>query len=209
MWGSTTTTPAHCIGPNFALVGAKLQRLHNQITDTWPSNHLEPSELRSHSVCRLLSHGGIVTQKSTKMPSDDYASIARGPLKLKGSKVTKQKKKSKKEKEKVSSDAERALTTAVDDDVEKKRRRENEGEGGELGNDTTAADERASGAEEEDDTKTEAERRFAEAKRKRVCLSSPLDWNLLGALADIMTVERVDRVWEGTTRVTQDAQGAR
>lgn len=107
------------------------------------------------------------------MPSDDYTSVARGPLKLKGAKVTKHKKKSKKDKEKTSSDVERALTTttsgddaAPDADTEKRLDPRDKRE-----KRTSGEEEREKQEEEEDDTKTEAERRFAELKRKRVCVS--------------------------------------
>ncbi|KAK4453209.1 protein FAM32A [Podospora aff. communis PSN243] len=105
------------------------------------------------------------------MPSDDYASVARGPLKLKGAKVSKSnKKKSKKDKEKTSSDVERALATTStfqaeqdvasrDVDPQEKRKKSDGSEG------RTPTEERD---EAEQDTKTEAERRFAETKRKRL-----------------------------------------
>ncbi|KAL1838984.1 hypothetical protein VTJ49DRAFT_1995 [Mycothermus thermophilus] len=110
------------------------------------------------------------------MPSDEYASVARGPLKLKGAAgVTKKKKKKTKDK----TDLEKNLSTGSDekaivpagdetksrsrspdeqqDPDRKKKKHVEQKEGGE-------------GEEEEDDevAKTEAERRFAEARRKRL-----------------------------------------
>ncbi|KAK3359724.1 hypothetical protein B0T25DRAFT_629053 [Lasiosphaeria hispida] len=103
------------------------------------------------------------------MPSEDYAAVGRGPLKLKGAKITKHKKKSKKDKDKTNPDnLEKALsvtatTTTTDGDdtpLDPKRTKE-------------AADETGGGSQSpkddaEEDTKTEAERRFAEAKRKKL-----------------------------------------
>ncbi|KAK1829680.1 protein FAM32A [Podospora conica] len=101
------------------------------------------------------------------MPADEYSSVARGPLKLKGAKVTKHKKKSKKDKEKATSDVERALatTTTTDarpEDAEQAATTKQRGEGSED------VAERSGSAALEDDTKTETERRFAETKRKRL-----------------------------------------
>ncbi|KAL2141337.1 hypothetical protein VTI28DRAFT_2518 [Corynascus sepedonium] len=112
------------------------------------------------------------------MPSDEYTSIARGPLKLKGGAgVTKKKKKKDKGKttdiEKNLSigggsrdSSERALVPAEKEDAlgssaDKERKSPTEEDRGELlqKQDETAAD---------DDLKTETERRFLEAKRKRL-----------------------------------------
>lgn len=112
------------------------------------------------------------------MPAEEYSSVARGPLKLKGAKVTKHKKKSKKDKEKATSDVERALATTTtkstadirSEDEERavtKQRSEERGV-------SEDAVERSDSAALEDDTKTETERRFAEAKRKRVCLTAAI-----------------------------------
>ncbi|KAK0752052.1 hypothetical protein B0T18DRAFT_436213 [Schizothecium vesticola] len=106
------------------------------------------------------------------MPADEYSSVARGPLKLKGAKVTKHKKKSKKDKEKATSDVERALATTKstadvrsedEERVPTKQRSEERG----ASEDVDVA-ERSGSAALEDDSKTETERRFAEAKRKRL-----------------------------------------
>ena len=107
------------------------------------------------------------------MPSDEYTTVARGALKLKGAKVGKfSKKKTKKDKEKTVSDMERALTTTpsnpasgddsrVDDGVDRAASHKDQRQG---------IEEREREEEEQpEDTKTEAERRFAELKRKRVC----------------------------------------
>jgi protein FAM32A len=117
------------------------------------------------------------------MPSDDYASIARGPLKLKGGAgVTKKKKKKDKAKTKSSTDLERNLSAGVEDNSENAlalsestrspRDAPPEDEGDErrrsASNDRQQRDE--PGEREEDESKTESERRFAEAKRKRVRL---------------------------------------
>lgn len=151
------------------------------------------------------------------MPSDEYTAVARGALKLKGAKVGKSKKKSKKDKEKKASDVERALATSTststpasgddarpdeeaDRTISRKERREGEEQEGEVEN-----------------TKTEAERRFAELKRKRVCLnvfagvvsdrSVPEDV-LFAMLTLYCVAKRADRVWARPARAAQDAQGA-
>ncbi|KAK0720044.1 hypothetical protein B0H67DRAFT_574909 [Lasiosphaeris hirsuta] len=103
------------------------------------------------------------------MPSEDYAAGGRGPLKLKGAKITKHKKKSKKDKEKTNpGNLEKALsitatiTTTDGDDAQLDPRRTKEvaeeaGEGSQSPRDDA-----------EEDTKTETEKRFAEAKRKKL-----------------------------------------
>ncbi|KXX78076.1 Protein FAM32A [Madurella mycetomatis] len=111
------------------------------------------------------------------MPSDEYSSISRGPLKLKGvAGITKKKKK--KDKTRATTDLEKNLST---------------GEGGDDSGSNTLAPPKSrddggtkrtspesepgkqlqkrnpdEAENEEEDTKTEAERRFAEAKRKRL-----------------------------------------
>lgn len=112
------------------------------------------------------------------MPADEYSSVARGPLKLKGAKVTKHKKKSKKDMEKATSDVERALATTTTKSTAADMRSEDEERAAatkqrseERGASEDAV-ERSGSAALEDDTKTETERRFAEAKRKRVCLTA-------------------------------------
>ncbi|KAK3903424.1 protein FAM32A [Staphylotrichum tortipilum] len=122
------------------------------------------------------------------MPSDDYTSISRGPLKLKGAAgVTKKKKKKDKsikptDLEKnlsTGGDSDRALAPAEDkednsssrrkdspdsgDDDDARRRRQRKRREGSW-------EEGGAGGEggEQDDNKTETERRFAEAKRKRL-----------------------------------------
>lgn len=134
------------------------------------------------------------------MPSDEYSSAARGPLKLKGAKVAKPKKKSKskRDRDKTASGVERALsvtddhednddaaappTTKTRSDAEdgelfsqreaEQGGRERENRSGSLGRkqDGDKEDGEKEEEEEEEDIKTEAERRFAEAKRKRVCV---------------------------------------
>jgi protein FAM32A len=110
------------------------------------------------------------------MPSDEYSSVARGPLKLKGAGgVTKKKKKKDKDRNKTT-DLEKNLSTGGDktatkdtpdrpreqDDADKPRRSASQ--------DLERQDQaEKAGEEEETELKTEAERRFAEAKRKRVC----------------------------------------
>ena len=109
------------------------------------------------------------------MPSDDYTSVARGPLKLKGvvagGKVKKHKKKSNKDKK---TDLEKNLSTGDDnntkDDDENKQLQVREGsteEGNKAQTRTSQSQERDE-EQKDDETKTEAERRFLEAKRKRV-----------------------------------------
>jgi len=144
------------------------------------------------------------------MPSDDYSSITRGPLKLKGAKVTKHKKKSKKDKDKTGSDVDRALTTttnaAADSEavpVSREKRKKSEVVTEETEG-RAATEERDEGQE---DTKTEAERRFAEAKRKRVCLTliPGHSFNLVRC-ADYFPAQGVDRIWPGAAGIAQDAQ---
>ena len=124
------------------------------------------------------------------MPSDDYASISRGPLKLKGAAGVAKKKKKKSKDKGGTTDLEKNLSTgdknnnsetalvpaeAGDDgtpelsrhspgngaDDDDARRRRGRSESGEQDRDKDSR---------EDDNKTETERRFAEAKRKRVRL---------------------------------------
>lgn len=110
------------------------------------------------------------------MPADEYSSVARGPLKLKGAKVTKHKKKSKKDKEKATSDVERALATTTTKSTTDARSEDEERAATKARSEERGASEdaveRSGSAALEDDTKTETERRFAEAKRKRVCLTT-------------------------------------
>ena len=122
------------------------------------------------------------------MPSDDYTSISRGPLKLKGAAgVTKKKKKkassasSSKDKPTdlaknlstgsggdtsegalVPTDTPREGEDADDDHTQSRRRSEPRRRARDNDN-------KEGGGSEEDESKTETERRFAEAKRKRVC----------------------------------------
>ncbi|KAL2162718.1 hypothetical protein VTH06DRAFT_6554 [Thermothelomyces fergusii] len=110
------------------------------------------------------------------MPSDEYAAVARGPLKLKGGAgVTKKSKKKKdKGKGKAATDLEKNLSTGGGDGI----REGSEGAlvpAGEDGapeevqkEDGPSASASASASAVEDDYKTEAERRFAEIKRKRL-----------------------------------------
>ncbi len=104
------------------------------------------------------------------MPSDDYTSISRGPLKLKGAAgVTKKKKKKSKDK---ATDLEKNLSTGGGDHDEaalvptdKPKRSPHDSDDEDY--DTTQK-KRFQSRDKEEDNKTETERRFAEAKRKRV-----------------------------------------
>ncbi|KAK3365970.1 hypothetical protein B0T24DRAFT_407961 [Lasiosphaeria ovina] len=122
------------------------------------------------------------------MPADEYAAVARGPLKLKGvagSKVGKSKKKKDKSRQKktTAEQLEQALSASGDGggeegrELEQRRRNKTSPDGG--GDDTAAAQlqeqqppppQQNQDAEddEEDDSKTETERRFLETKRKRL-----------------------------------------
>ncbi|KAH6641504.1 hypothetical protein F5144DRAFT_563837 [Chaetomium tenue] len=117
------------------------------------------------------------------MPADEYAPAARGPLRLKGAAGVTKKKKKKSAKSSTTdlaknlatgdgaagdggSGSSGALILREEESVggrEKERGDGEEGRGGEDG------EERRSGEEgEEEENKTETERRFAEAKRKRL-----------------------------------------
>lgn len=126
-------------------------------------------------LCQCLLQTPCVNNRAAKkfeMPSDDYTSVVGGSLKLKGGKIKKHKKK--KASDKGGSDLEKALDT-----------------GGRRAKSTTPAleaeeetrsplalsrrdkDDHQEREEEEDDQpptayKTEAERRFEEARRKKV-----------------------------------------
>ena len=110
------------------------------------------------------------------MPSDEYASVGGGgALRLKGGKVKKHKKKKDK-----GSDLEKNLSTgesSKDLEVVKKRKSE------EAEDDEATRAKPSEEPEEEEDSvpqhrKTEAERRFEEARRKKVRFrrTSPLEW---------------------------------
>ncbi|KAK4044775.1 protein FAM32A [Parachaetomium inaequale] len=122
------------------------------------------------------------------MPADEYTSIARGPLKLKGGAgVTKKKKKKDKDRAKgAGTDLEKNLSTgsggdrdsagsalAVSDDAKNtpdERSPDAEDNKGRRGGSEEGRDAKGEGEgqEEEEENKTETERRFAEAKRKRL-----------------------------------------
>lgn len=114
------------------------------------------------------------------MPSDDYTTVARGPLKFKGIAGGKVKKSKKKNKDKKSDleknlstgdDSNKLPDTTKDDNDEKKQLQLREGsEGADLEKKERSTSQERQG-EESEETKTEAERRFLEAKRKRVCIS--------------------------------------
>jgi protein FAM32A len=109
------------------------------------------------------------------MPSDEYTSVARGPLKLKGAAgVTKKKKKKDKDKSGARTDLERNLSTGDGDGA--LARKPSEPPDRRPSAEPSDAQE-VQGVEAEledpDSTKTEAERRFAEAKRKRVRTTPP------------------------------------
>lgn len=151
---------------------------------------------------------GPDTRRRT-MPADEYSSVARGPLKLKGAKVSKHKKKSKKDKEKATSDVERALATTTtksttdirSEDEERAATKQRSEERGA----SEDAVERSGSAALEDDTKTETERRFAEAKRKRVCLTAAIP-SSVGRGTDTRTVKGADRVGTSAAGAAQNAQ---
>ena len=107
-----------------------------------------------------------MTQK-TEMPSDEYATVGSGALKLKGAKVKKHKKK----KDKVP-DLEKALSTGESSSAVEKRKK------GRVDDEEEGDEERAKSTEADDEfrpvvQKTEAERRFEEARLKKVCLALP------------------------------------
>lgn len=117
------------------------------------------------------------------MPLDDYASAVGGGLKLKGAKVTKPKKKKRRDK----TDLEKNLETGGDDDGSStalvKHREESTGDDNENTSKSKSKSKKNSKDPEEDRDndddddqgsgrvvqKTEAERRYEERKRKRVC----------------------------------------
>lgn len=117
------------------------------------------------------------------MPSDEYTSITRGPLKLKGAAgITKKKKKKDKNKDKKP-DLERNLSTGggdesaltlVKDTLERLPNEEDDdtrqrrSESGDVREGGGRSGEEGEGGNEKESSKTETERRFAEAKRKRV-----------------------------------------
>jgi protein FAM32A len=101
------------------------------------------------------------------MPKDDYASAIGGGLKLKGSKPEGVKKKKKKDKSKISSDL--ASTSTKDPEASK----DLEGKETKVSEDVDA--EELGRLEEEayggsGGGKTEAEKKYDEMKRKRVCI---------------------------------------
>lgn len=101
------------------------------------------------------------------MPADEYASVG-GGLRLKGAKVSKPKKKKNKDK----SDLEKNLSTGEEGPssvaLEKKPREPSEEKQGPK--------EEGSGDERDAPRKTEAEKRFEERKRKKVCCQSLVRW---------------------------------
>ncbi|KAK4104877.1 DUF1754-domain-containing protein [Parathielavia hyrcaniae] len=105
------------------------------------------------------------------MPSDDYSSVASGPLKLKGAAgVAKKKKKKAQNRTKTTTDLEKNLSTGGDSkeatttDPTKDAPDRSPG-GGEEENSAVVYKPRTS---DSDPHATETERRFAEAKRKRL-----------------------------------------
>jgi protein FAM32A len=108
-----------------------------------------------------------MSDHKTKMPSNEYSSLGgAGALKLKGAKVKKHKKKRDK-----TSVLEKALSTGDREELEKAGHDSEKDEG------MDKTREGSQGADEENaalgNHKTEAERRFAEAKRKKVSSSAP------------------------------------
>lgn len=102
------------------------------------------------------------------MPSDEYTSVARGPLKLKGTAgVTKKKKKKNK------TDLEKNLSTGGSGSGSASETALVKGEDEGKEKDPENAQQEEKKEEEEEVYKTEAEKRFLEAKRKRVCPRFP------------------------------------
>lgn len=105
------------------------------------------------------------------MPSDEYAPIIRGGLKLKGSKpagVTKKKKRPKAPKDASAStsrdgEADKSALQKALEDEEKEIARGDDGEGVDLRELETRGD----------DGKTASERQYEEVRRKRVCSPPP------------------------------------
>jgi protein FAM32A len=108
------------------------------------------------------------------MPSDAYASVVRGGLKLKGSSgITKKKKKKSKEKEgEVAEGKKDALQKALEDE-DSAFVKINDKEKGKDGEDGDAEVEEGDRELEErgKDGKTASERAYEEMRRKRVCIS--------------------------------------
>jgi len=108
------------------------------------------------------------------MPSDDYASFGGGALKLKGAKVKKHKKKRKdkgSDLEKALSTGETSSRTGGEGPERERRDREDGEEGKELRSRSSShgeEKEESDGGDANVSYKTEAERRFEEAKRKKV-----------------------------------------
>ncbi|KAK4127539.1 DUF1754-domain-containing protein [Parathielavia appendiculata] len=107
------------------------------------------------------------------MPSDEYSSVARGPLKLKGAAgVTKKRKKKDK-----TTDLEKNLSTSGDKPIDSTKDIPDRSPGEDSADKPTTSDRNdfehrektaAQKEEEAEALKTETERRFAEAKRKRL-----------------------------------------
>jgi protein FAM32A len=129
---------------------------------------MRPTTLaRATSTARQRSRDDVLHASASIMPGDEYTSFSGGgALKLKGAKVKKKKKT-----DKNNSDLEKALSTG-----EPSSRVEKEKEAaGDVEADKSVAKKRREEDEEEDEKseerhnyKTEAERRFAEARRKKV-----------------------------------------
>jgi protein FAM32A len=109
------------------------------------------------------------------MPSDEYAPIVRGGLKLKGSKpagISKNKKKKPKPKETEAQSSKTALQKALEDEDASAGKEMGRGEGKE-GEEADQAELRELETRG-DDGKTASERQYEEMRRKRVCCPLPI-----------------------------------
>ena len=179
-WNRTRTliTPLFRTSPSIIQVRDEASRTrlsqhhthHSSLPPTATTNNTPPN----NSIQSIHQQN-----RPPKMPSSDYTSVTRGALKLKGSKVQKSNKKSKKSKDKTSNNLETALqrTSETEDDSKKPIKSQEEVEL-ETRKSTSPAQEgdqqQLQEQEPEEDLKTEAERRFAEIKRKRVRYSFSL-----------------------------------
>lgn len=110
------------------------------------------------------------------MGSDDYQAIGRGALKLKGAKVSKKKKKAAKSdlEKNLSAGDDSALVQKDSDDTSKRSRDKKKSP---VDEDRSKDDEEDKHEDEPVVLKTESERRYEEARKKRVCINAvPLDF---------------------------------
>jgi protein FAM32A len=127
------------------------------------------------------------------MPSEDYAVVGSGALKLKGSKVKKKKKKDK-------SDVAKALSTGHFDLAAKDKIDEARDAKGKKVDDEDRDD------EEPVVLKTEAERRHEEARRKRVRRPLIQPFARRPYADEVLAAPSIVRILELKTRTPQDAQ---